>query len=273
MKKSKYQIAKICKNVSESKLFHNFIISIIILSAILSGLKTYPTVYSDFKSILYFLDSLILFIFTLEIAVRIIACGKNLLAFFKSPWNVFDFAVTLVFYIPGLYEYASVLRIARVLRVLRLVTVVPRLRVLVGALFHSIPSMGYVGILLFLHFYVYAIIGNAMFAENDPEHFGNLHTAMMTLFQIVTLEGWADIMKNQGDGFGVWFYFVSFILLGTMVILNLLIGAILNGFEDVKKEIDHEIVMDEKARRSIFKDLKDIKLQLKILSQKIENLF
>ncbi|MCS7092151.1 MAG: ion transporter [Patescibacteria group bacterium] len=268
--KSRSKIVEICRSISESKTFQNFIILTIILSAILSGAKTYQSIYQDFNSIIYSFDFLILFIFTFEIIIRIVSYGRAFWLFFKSPWNVFDFVVTAIFYVPGLYNYASVLRIARVLRILRLITVVPRLRMLVGALLHSIPSMGYVGILLFLHFYVYAIIGNTMFGANDPTNFGNLHTAMMTLFQIVTLEGWADIMEAQGEGFFVWLYFVSFILIGTMVILNLLIGAILNGFEDVKKEIDQEILVDKKIAKSTSKELKDIKLQLEVIAEKIE---
>ncbi|MCX7928898.1 MAG: ion transporter [Patescibacteria group bacterium] len=266
------KVVKVCKIISQSKAFNNFIILVIVFSAILSGIKTYQFVYQSFKSIIYFFDSLILFVFTIEIIIRIVAYGKNFLLFFKSPWNLFDFVVTAIFYFPGLYNYASILRVTRVLRILRLVTAIPQLRVLVGALFHSVPSMGYVGILLFLHFYVYAIIGNVMFGANDQENFGNLHISMMTLFQIVTLEGWADIMKVQGDGFFVWFYFVSFILLGTMVILNLFIGAILNGFEEIKKEIDQESLVNKRAKNDTNKELREIKLQLETITKKIEHI-
>ncbi|MCC7374400.1 MAG: ion transporter [Verrucomicrobiales bacterium] len=112
------------------------------------------------------------------------------------------------------------------------------------ALLRSIPSMGYVALLLALHFYIYAVIGVSMMGPTAPEHFGNLGRAMLTLFQVVTLEGWADLMRSQlGEGggirVGVVVYFVTFILLGTMIILNLLIGVIMNGMQEAQNESEN----------------------------------
>ncbi len=74
-------------------------------------------------------------------------------------------------FLPFASQYATVLRLPRLLRVLRLVRALPKLQLLVGALLKSIPSMAYVGILMFLLFYVYAVAGVFLWGENDPIHF------------------------------------------------------------------------------------------------------
>jgi voltage-gated sodium channel len=156
-------------------------------------------------------------------------------------------------------QFSSVLRMARLVRTLRLVTILPRLQLLVGALLKSIPSLGYIGILLGLHFYIYAVIGTFLFRENDPWHFGSLHESFLTLFQVLTLEGWNDVMGTQYLGSDATYdealkamtalvrhssrqpvlaslYFVSFIMLGTMIMLNLFTGVIITSMEEASNE-------------------------------------
>jgi len=114
----------------------------------------------------------------------------------------------------------------------------------VGALLKSIPSMSYVALLLSVLFYVYAVLGVSLFGRTDPEHFGTLGATALTLFQVVTLEGWADIMRTQiagpaGAAVSIA-YFVSFILLGTMITLNLLIGVIVNGMDEARQDMEDD---------------------------------
>ena len=135
-------------------------------------------------------------------------------------------------------------------------TAVPRLQVIVAALLKSIPSMGYVGILLLLNFFVYAVMGVFLFRENDPVHFKDLETAMLSLFRVVTLEDWTDVMYIQMYGSDVYAYanttgitpvpkampilgaayFVSFVMLGTMIMLNLFIGVIISSMDEAQQE-------------------------------------
>jgi voltage-gated sodium channel len=133
-----------------------------------------------------------------------------------------------------------------------MITFFPKLRLLIGALLKSIPSMGYVVLLLFILFYVYAILGIFMFGGADPTHFGDLHHAMVTLFKVLTLEGWTDIMNihlygnqitatNEILTIGPFFYFASFILIGAMIIMNLFIGVIMNSMEESQRELNLEI--------------------------------
>ena len=112
--------------------------------------------------------------------------------------------------------------------------------------------MGYIIMLIGVLFYVYAIVGVFVFGPTDPMHFGDLHHAFVTLFKILTLEGWTDIMNahvfaESEEGslqiISIWpfFYFSSFILIGAMIIMNLFIGVIMNSMEESKKELTQEI--------------------------------
>ena len=106
--------------------------------------------------------------------------------------------------------------------------------------------------LIGLLFYVYAIVGVFIFGETDPMHFGDLHHACVTLFKVLTLEGWTDIMNVHVFGnvvhensriIALWpfFYFASFILVGAMIIMNLFIGVIMNSMEESQKELTKEL--------------------------------
>jgi len=138
------------------------------------------------------------------------------------------------------------------LRILRMITVFHKLKLIISALLKSIPSMGYVVMLIGILFYVYAIVGVFVFGKTDPMHFGDLHHTFVTLFKVLTLEGWTDIMNvhifgpviNENQQIvSLWpfLYFASFILIGAMIIMNLFIGVIMNSMEESQKELSKEL--------------------------------
>ena len=244
-----------CQRLVSARWFQPLIITVILAAGVLVGLETYPQLSQRHGAWFKGLDRIILAIFVLEIALKLGAQGRKPWRFFHDPWNAFDFVIVAVCLLPLDGHYLAVLRLVRILRVLRLVTALPRLQLLVGALLKSIPSMGYVGMLLFLLFYIYAVMGTFMFGANDPMHFGSLQSALLSLFRIVTLEDWTDIMYIQMHGSASYaiegfagatqsrampvtavVYFVSFVLLGTMVMLNLFIGVIMNGMNEARSE-------------------------------------
>ncbi len=248
----KLQINKIV----ESGLFRYFILGVILVSGIIVGIETYPDIYNSHHLLLHTIDRIILLIFGIEITLKILAKGNRPWDFFKDPWNVFDFIIVGVCFIPGIdTHYIAVLRLARVLRVFRVISIFPKLQILVNALLKSIPSMGYVIVLLALIFYIYAVMGTFLFGIKDPVHFGNLHVSMITLFKVLTLEGWTDIMNVQFYGtsdpmaeynarptsYASVIYFVSFILLGAMIIMNLFIGVIMNSMQESHQEMEREM--------------------------------
>ena len=241
------------QRIVESKSFNRFIILVIVAAAVLIGLETSPDLVQRHGHLLHLLDKIILGIFTIEIILKMAAHGKQPWRYFKDGWNVFDFTIVAVCFLPMNGQFAAVLRLARILRVLRLVTAVPRLQLLVGALLKSIPSMLYVSVLLFILFYIYAVIGVFVFSKHDPAHFDSIGHAMLSLFQIITMEGWVDLLNaqmfgpNSGNGAGgasamtthglvAVVYFISFILLGTMIMLNLFIGVIMKSMGEVEEE-------------------------------------
>ncbi len=251
------------KNIAEAKWFQNFIILAILAAGVLVGIQTYETTSSTVRAIaptIHLFDQVILWIFVIEIAIKMGAEGARPWRYFLDPWNIFDFAIVAVCFLPFNAEYAAVLRLLRLLRVLKLVRALPRLQILVGALLKSIPSMGYVSILLLLLFYVYACAAVFIFGGNDPVHFQHLPLAMLSLFRVVTGEDWTDVMyiamygcDNYGyEGmaelctqphampvFGSLF-FCSFMMFGAMIILNLFIGVIMNGMNEADAEVAKE---------------------------------
>lgn len=256
-------------SIADAPLFQRFIIGVILLAAVLVGIETYPQIHEQYKHTFHLTDMVLQGIFTVEIIIRILAYGKTPLNFFKSSANNLDFIITVIFYLPFGGAYASVLRLVRIIRVLRLITAIPRLQLLVGALIKSVPSMGYITLLLLIQIYMFAVLGNFLFAHSDPTHFGNLGNSILTLFQVITLEGWVDIMHAQNQPLIAPLYFISFILLGTMVVLNLFIGVILNGFEEVKKEIEREL--DGRNKKGTIKnELIEISDQLETLKHKLD---
>ena len=138
----------------QEKWFQRSIIVVIVASAILVGIETYPDLYKQYHDVFKAIDHIIQAIFTVEIGLRILAYGKKPLAFFKNSSNVVDFLITALFYVPFGGAYASVFRLFRIIRIFRLVTAIPRLQILVGALLKSIPSMGWISLLLLIAMYV-----------------------------------------------------------------------------------------------------------------------
>lgn len=254
--------------IADAAWFQRSIIGVIILAGLLVGLETYQGLHQQYLQAFKIADLTIQGIFTIEIIIRILAFGKKPWTFFKSGNNIFDFLITALFYVPLGGSYAAVLRLLRILRVLRIITAVPRLQIIVGALIKSVPSMGYISLLLLLQMYVFAVIGNFLFAKSDPAHFGDLGVAILTLFQIITLEGWVDIMATQPQNAVTIIYFIGFILLGTMIVLNLFIGVVLNGFEEVKKEIEEELHHKHKEKNTK-QELAQISTQLEEINKRI----
>jgi voltage-gated sodium channel len=249
-------MSQVARNISESSGFQYFITGVIVLAGALVGLETSPTMLAAHGELLHLLDRLVLGVFVIEIVIKLAAEGRAPWRYFRDPFNCFDFGIVAVTLLPLGAQYVTVLRLLRLLRVLRLVHALPRLQILVSALLKSFPSMAYVAVFLGLLFYVYGVAGVFLFGQNDPVRFGTLGAAMLTLFIVVTLEGWSAIMYTQLYGcdavaegaaaalckhpdpqpFASPVYFISFILLGTMIVLNLFIGIIMNGMQEAALE-------------------------------------
>ncbi len=216
--------------VRNNDYFEGFVIFVILLSAIAVGFRTYEESFDpEFFLYLSYLDYFITFVFLTEIVIRMVA-EKSLLDFFKSAWNVFDFIIVVISLIP-IESLDSILlaRLVRVFRLLRLVSFIPQFRILIESFLTAIPRVGYILLFMFVEFYIFAAIGSILFAEISPMHWGNVGLAMLTLFQTATLEGWPDLMYQslEVQSFS-WIFFVVFIILNSLVFMNMIIGVIID---------------------------------------------
>ncbi len=230
---------RFAQQLTGSRPFRSGIIVVILLAGVLAGLETNPGLMARHGALFQALDFAVLGIFLGEIALKLIAHGRRPFDFFHDGWNVFDCVIVALCLLPVAGPFAAVIRLARVLRLLRLVSALPKLQLLVGALLKSLSAMGYVSILLGLLFYIYAVAGVHLFGKTDPAQFGSLGSALLSLFRIVTLDNWGDIYFDQVahvPAVKVAFYFTTFIVFGTMIILNLFIGIILNSMAEAHAE-------------------------------------
>jgi voltage-gated sodium channel len=185
--------------------------------------------------------------------MRIAAYGLN---FFKDPWNLFDFAIVSVSLVPA-QEGFSVLRALRVLRVLRLISAFPRLRSVVQGLVGAIPGIASIALIMILIFYVFAVMATKLYGAVYPEWFGTLGNSFFTLFQIMTLEGWADMVRQILTTHpNAWIFFVIYILAATFTVLNLFIAVIVEAMQNEHKK--HEEVMED-TERQILEEVRDLK--------------
>ena len=249
-------------NLKENKLFELFVISVIIISALEIGAKTYDLSPSAI-AITKYLDVFITLFFLFEISVRFLA-EENKKAFFKSGWNIFDTLVVVISLIPvNDSEMALLARLIRIFRVLRMISIIPELRVLINSLLLALPRMGYVVLLMFIIFYIYAAIGSYLFRDINPVLWGNIAISMLTLFRVMTFEDWTDIQYETMDVYPMsWIFYMTFIFFTAFAFLNMVSG-IVGG------------VMEEeniKERAKTEPTMRDLQQQIAALSEQIERL-
>jgi voltage-gated sodium channel len=238
-----------CKRIADSSRFQVFISGVIIANAITLGLGTYGGIEDEAGGLLTTLDDLFLGIFVVELAIRIAAFGARPQDFFRSGWNVFDFAVIGAAFLPGVRDNVTILRLVRLLRVVRLVSVFPDMRVLVRAMVKSLPPIGSLVLLTLLLMYVYGMVGWILFHEGDPRNWGDIGTAMLSLFEMLTLENWPALLDaGQKIHPSSWIFFVSYILIASFLVINILLAIIIGSMEEVR-EAERERGRAERARR------------------------
>ena len=221
--------------IKESRIFQFVVISIIILNAITIGVNTYD-LSNLTKKLINYLDYSITVFFVIEIIIRFIG-EPNKKDFFKSGWNIFDSTIVLISLIPIPNNSSFLLlRLLRVFRVLRIISVIPELKKIIEALLNSVKRVFYVSLLLFIILYIYATIGSILFSEDIPERWSDLGVSMITLFQVLTLSSWEQVMLPLQDIYWwAWIYFFSFIIICGITMLNLLIAVLVDVVINQKK--------------------------------------
>ena len=256
------------RRIESSKLFQGAVIAIIILSALTIGANTYtlPPLFSDTLALL---DNAITVFFLVEILFRL-GVHPDKKRFLLDGWNLFDTLVVIGSLIP--MDNAEVVllgRLLRVFRVLRLVSVVPELRFLINSLIKAIPRMGYIALLMFIIFYIYAAMGSMFFSSVDETLWGDVAISMLTLFRVSTFEDWTDVMYATMESYPLsWLYYLSFIFLTAFVFLNMMIGAILEVMSEEQNAKQAEQAHDE--REKMTRQLAEMQSQLTELTALIK---
>ncbi|RDH85932.1 MAG: ion transporter [endosymbiont of Galathealinum brachiosum] len=227
-------------HLRENKIFETFVILVILVSALVIGAKTYA-ISPAALNMLKVLDIAVTAIFLFEIVIRMLA-EKNLFRFFSKAWNVFDFIIVMASVLPIENGEAAMLgRLLRIFRVLRLISIIPELRVLLAAFVTAIPRMGYVSLLMFIFFYIYAAMGSIFFANINPVLWENISISMLTLFRIATFEDWTDVMYETMEVYPLsWLFYLSFIFIVAFVFLNMMIGIVLETLQTEHQKNDRE---------------------------------
>ena len=256
----------------ESNKFNFGITILILINAITLGMDTDEQIVSSYGNILFWIDRIILIIFSIELLLKFYAYRHR---FFTSGWNLFDLVIVMIAWAPTSGPLA-VLRALRILRILRLISVVPQLRRVVSAIGHSIPGMVSVVGVLGLIFYVASVLATKLFGTHpDPnmqEWFGSIGASAYTLFQIMTLESWSmGVVRPTMQLFPwAWAFFIPFIIITSFAVLNFFIGIIVDSMQIVQKQ---EAISDtDKTADITEKDLALLRQQLDIVSQKIDHL-
>ncbi|QIL90312.1 ion transporter [Microbulbifer sp. SH-1] len=269
---AKKSFADQCRQLVDLPLFNQIIIALISVNALVVGLETSTWILERYSGVLHGINQLILLAFMIEAAIKIAAHGNRPWRYFANGWNCFDFSIIVLSLIPAAGPMATLARLVRVLRVLRLVSAFPELRLLVDTLLRSLPSMFHISLLMGIIFYIYAVAGYFLFHEIDPTHWRSLPIALLSLFRIVTFEDWTDIMYTAMESMPyAWVYFISFVVMGAFVMINLFIGVVLNNLEEAKLRRLDELSMPP-SQTEILRELRATQESLARLQKRLGDL-
>lgn len=251
----------------ENKHVNNFILAVIIFNSIILGLITYPEINDYCGTFLQLSCHVCVLIFTVEMMIKLYVYGAN---FFKDGWNNFDFILVALSWVPtgGVFSSFRAFRVLRALRALRLVTRLQKLRLIVQAIIESIPNVSWASVLLILIFYIFAIMGTTMYSESFPDYFGTIGKSMFTLFQIMSLDDWAtELARPISQHYPMaWVYFISFILTSSFIVMNVIVGVIVNAIGEIS-EYNKKVQELKKLKVStnLEKELNKLKKQIKVV--------
>ncbi|XP_055071354.2 sodium channel, voltage-gated, type I-like, alpha isoform X4 [Misgurnus anguillicaudatus] len=264
-----------------NQAFDIFIMILICLNMVAMMVET-DNQSNEMESVLYWINLGFIVLFTGECVLKMFSLRHY---FFTVGWNVFDFIVVILsivgmclsnviekyFVSPTLFR---VIRLARIGRVLRLIKGAKGIRTLLFALMMSLPALFNIGLLLFLVMFIYAIFGMSSFAYvkktdgiDEMFNFETFGNSMLCLFQITTSAGWDGLLAPmlntkpdcdpnktftgsnvKGDcgnpAVGI-FFFVSYVIICFLVVVNMYIAVILENFSVATEESAEPLSEDD----------------------------
>jgi voltage-gated sodium channel len=261
---------KLINKLVNHHIFHNIITVVILLQAAVLALET----FSEFKSYIFlfeYINTFVLSIFIIEAILKMTALYPQSYNYFKDGWNILDFFIIVISLIPFVGGFTTVARLIRLLRITRLTNRSKEMSVMIMTIVKSLPSMVNIFLLLSLLFFIYGIAGYYLFNTIDSAHWGTLPKSVITLFKILTLEGWVEIMTpatNVNPLNGI--FFVSFIVIGTFIVINIFVAIIVKKSEEAYKYIQSEYP-NKPSQTEILEELKEIRKTIESLEKKISD--
>ncbi|BBY62473.1 hypothetical protein MHEL_07160 [Mycolicibacterium helvum] len=224
-----------CRQLISNPVFETVIVIVIVINATMLGLETFDSVAAGYHGVFDVLYNVILAVYVIELLIRFTAAGWKIREFAKSHWNVFDFVVIAASFLPGLRSTAMLLRLVRLARIVRIIRFLPDLRVVIGAIARSIPGVASLAAATALLIYIYGMLGWVLFANHDPDHYGNVGRAMLTMYIMLTLENLPDNVE-MGLQVSPWsvLFFISYTVILSFLVFNLFIGIVLNSMEEAR---------------------------------------
>jgi len=251
-------------SIVEHPRFKGSVLTLIILNAVLLGLETARSLSPEIHESIVFANNFILGLFVVELILRI---GAYRSSFFTEAWNLFDFLIIVAALIAPSGPF-QVIRSLRVLRAVRLVSSVPSLRRVVEGLLGALPGIGSVLFLLILVLYMAGVMATVLFRDVSPEDFGHLGLSLYSLFQIMTLEGWADIAARVMIQYEwAWAFFIGYILVATFLVLNLVIGVVVVS---IQSRIEVEIAEENLGDAALREEMIALRQEIHSLRESIE---
>ena len=280
-----------------------FMLFVITINTISLGLETSRNITENFRSILFLVDQICLWIFVIELLFKIVVYNKYFFGekridenhigkngkpeeyFHWNKWNISDLIIVIVSFVASL-PYFTVFRVFRVFRSFKVMKAIRSLRAVKSfkivnefedlrstfkGLVRAIPGILWTFAFLAVFAYVYAIIGTNIFNEEYPDYFGTLGTSLLTLCQITTFDSWFSgvarpIIKVYPLA---WVYFVSYVFIAASIIMNVIVGIIVDSMSE---EREHKKEKEKKADGNNEITLKKLSEQISELQKQIERL-
>ena len=237
---------KYLTKIKDHSLFQISVTTVILFSSLMVGISTYDF-EGTFVRVLVISDIFVTVFFVIEISIRFFS-EKNKLNFFKDGWNIFDSVIVISSLIPaGAGSSVMVLRLLRLARLLRVISFIPELRFVIEALIESLKKSVYVLILIFILLYIYGVAGVILFESVEGGRFESLGEAIITLIQIMTLSSWETVMLPIVEIYPMsWMYFISFVVLSSIIVLNLFVAILVDVVSERRKRLEQESLNQNK---------------------------
>lgn len=257
-----------------SQPFEMVISVVILINAISLATLTMPNLSGPIVDFCEQVDVVCFVIYCAELFLRILSYGKKPWEFFRTGWNVFDFLVVAA--TPIFAGQTAVLRLLRLMRLVRIFRFLPEVRILTSSITRSLPPLMSLGALIFVALFMYGMLGHYIFGESDPDNWGSITSAMISLFILLTLENFPNYLE-AGVDVTPWAipYFLSYVFVVVFTVLNVLIGVMLNAMEEAREENrQHNARINQLSEivdgvESMTKDDKISKEELKRLKEKV----